>query len=63
MGMTERFFKTLRDVLVLTDEIKRLNVQNEKLGDKITTLDRRLVRIETLAELSIQQRHVSHFHE
>ena len=56
VAATERFFKILRDVLLLTEEVKRLNNQNEKLGDKLDSMDRRLTRIETIAELSVGQR-------
>ena len=56
MATTERFFKTLKDVLLLTEEVKRLNAQNEKLSDKVDAIDRRLIRIETMAELATQKR-------
>lgn len=54
MGISERFFQVLKDVLLLTEEVKRLNGQVEKLGTKLESLDRRIVRIETMAEMSMR---------
>ncbi len=42
----------LIDVLKLTDEVKRLNNQTEKLSDQTLAIDRRVVRIETMIEIS-----------
>lgn len=42
----------LKDVLTLTDEVKRLNSNTTKLADKVDGIDKRLVRIETLVEVS-----------
>lgn len=45
----------LLDVLKLTDEVKRLNKQTEKLSDRTIEIDKRVVRLETLVELSQKQ--------
>jgi len=45
----------LVDMLKLTDEVKRLNVQTEKLGDRTLEIDKRLVRLETMVEISQKQ--------
>jgi len=45
----------LIDVLKLTDEVKRLNVQTEKLGDLTANIDKRLVRLETMVEIAQKQ--------
>ncbi|PJC86327.1 hypothetical protein CSW98_08910 [Vibrio sp. HA2012] len=42
----------LKDVLTLTDEVKRLNSNTTRLADKVDGIDKRLVRIETLAEVA-----------
>ena len=41
----------LLDVLKLTDEVKRLNEQSEKLADRTIDIDKRVVRLETALEL------------
>lgn len=46
----------LVDVLKLTDEVKRLNAATEKLAERTTDIDKRLVRLETMVEISQQQR-------
>ena len=45
----------LLDTLKLTDEIKKLNGLTEKLSDKTIDFDKRLVRIETLVEVTKYQ--------
>ena len=45
----------LLDTLKLTDEIKKLNGLTEKLSDKTIDLDKRVVRIETLVEVTKYQ--------
>lgn len=42
----------LIDILKLTDEVKRLNGQTEKLGDRTIEIDKRLVRLETMVEIA-----------
>ena len=46
----------LLDTLKLTDEVKRLNTQTEKLSEKTIDIDKRLVRIETMVEIT--QKHL-----
>ena len=41
----------LLDVLKLTDEVKRLNQQAEKLSERTIAIDKRVVRLETLVEV------------
>jgi hypothetical protein len=45
----------LLDVLKLTDEVKRLNVQTEKLSDRTVEIDKRVVRLETMFEIAQKQ--------
>ena len=45
----------LLDVLKLTDEVKRLNVQTEKLSDRTVEIDKRVVRLETIFEIAQKQ--------
>lgn len=63
MAATDRFFAAIKDVLLLTEEVKRLNKQLETLAssveqmsNRIHDVDRRLVRIETMAEMTTQAR-------
>jgi hypothetical protein len=46
----------LMDVIKLTDEVKRLNVTTERLSDRTLEIDKRLVRLETMVEISQQRR-------
>lgn len=45
----------LLDVLKLTDEVKRLNLQTEKLSDRTIEIDKRVVRLETMFEIAQKQ--------
>lgn len=45
----------LLDVIKLTDEVKRLNGQTEKLSDRILDIDKRVVRLETMVEIAQKQ--------
>lgn len=45
----------LLDTLKLTDEVKRLNQQTEKLSERTIDIDKRLVRLETMVEISQKQ--------
>ncbi len=45
----------LLDVLKLTDEVKRLNAQTEKLGDRTMDIDKRVIRLETMVEIAQKQ--------
>ena len=42
----------LIDILKLTDEVKRLNQTIERLQSHVVDVDKRLVRLETLVEVS-----------
>jgi hypothetical protein len=48
-------FTVLKDVILLTEAVKQLNTSTEKLSDKVEGIDKRLVRIETMAEMSMGQ--------
>ena len=48
-------FTVLKDVILLTEAVKQLNTSTEKLSDKVEGIDKRLVRIETMAEMSLVQ--------
>jgi uncharacterized protein YlxW (UPF0749 family) len=48
----------LIDILKLTDEVKRLNQTIERLQGHVIDVDKRLVRLETLAEVSKYQKRI-----
>ena len=41
----------LLDMLKLTDEVKQLNQQTEKIAERTIEIDRRVVRLETIIEI------------
>jgi len=42
----------LLDVLKLTDEVKRLNRDIERLENHVSNVDKRVVRLETMVEIA-----------
>ena len=46
----------LLDTLKLTDEVRRLDSNVEKLSDRVVDIDKRVVRLETLVEIAAAQR-------
>ncbi|MEW6519761.1 MAG: hypothetical protein AB1461_10140 [Thermodesulfobacteriota bacterium] len=45
----------LIDILKLTDEVKRLNSEIDRLQTHVVDVDKRVVRLETLAEVAKAQ--------
>ncbi|NOZ11228.1 MAG: hypothetical protein GXP09_09350 [Gammaproteobacteria bacterium] len=45
----------LMDMIRLTDEVKRLDELTEKLSDRTVEIDKRVVRLETMVEMSQKQ--------
>lgn len=59
MGVSDRLFGLLRDMVVLGEKVEQLDGKNEALGQRVeclvevtTDLDRRLIRLETMVELA-----------
>jgi len=48
----------LIDILKLTDEVRRLNQTIERLQGHVIDVDKRLVRLETLVEVSKYQKRI-----
>lgn len=46
----------LLDTLRLTDEVKRLNQETQKLSDQTLDINKRVVRLETIIEIAGQHR-------
>jgi hypothetical protein len=49
------FKEMLLDVLKLTDEVKRMNRDIERVESVMTDIDKRVVRLETLVEVAKSQ--------
>lgn len=49
----------LLDTLKLTDEVKRLNRDIERLETHVIGIDKRLVRLETMVEIAEKNRRIS----
>ena len=45
----------LIDVINLTDEVKRLNEKSELLSERTISIDKRVVRLETIIEIAEKQ--------
>ena len=45
----------LTDVIKLTDEVKRLNRKTELLSERTISIDKRVVRLETIIEIAEKQ--------
>ncbi len=52
MSAFDRVLEGVKQVLLLTEEIKRLSESVTALAIEVREIDRRLVRIETLAEIA-----------
>ena len=48
----------LIDVIKLTDEVKRLNQKSELLTERTISIDKRVVRLETIIEIAEKQRYL-----
>lgn len=56
MAAIDRIIDGVKEVLRMTGEVKRLSDEVRFLAIEVREIDKRLVRIETLAELSRNQR-------
>lgn len=55
MAAFDRILDGIKEVLRVTDEIKRLSEGVKMLAIEVRDIDRRLVRIETMAEIAKAQ--------
>ena len=55
MAGLDRIIDGVREVLRMTDEVKRLSGGLKSLAIEVRDLDKRLVRIETIAEIAKSQ--------
>jgi hypothetical protein len=55
MAGIDRIIDGVKEVLRMTDEVKRLSEGLKSLAIEVREIDRRLVRIETMAEIARSQ--------
>ena len=55
MAALERIIDGVKEVLRMSDEVKRLADAMKELSAEVRDMDRRLVRIETMAEIAKAQ--------
>jgi len=58
MGLGSEFFAILKDTVKLTDAVERLNKSVTSLSTDVKDIDKRLVRIETMAEMSLNKKRI-----
>ena len=56
MGLGADFLSILKDSIKLTDSVERLNNAVEDLKDDVHSIDKRLVRLETMVEIAQKPR-------
>ena len=52
VSLTESFLSTARDLLMMSENIKRMDGRVDKLAEENRSLDRRLMRIELMVDLA-----------
>lgn len=52
MSVVERLFGGIKDLLVMREEVARLNANTERLAAGAMDHEKRLIRIETIIEMS-----------
>jgi len=52
MSLAESFFNTAKDLLTMTENIKRIDVRIDKLAEDHRSLDRRLMKIELMVDIA-----------
>lgn len=55
MGATDKFFSAIKDVMLLANEVKRLARDVNEMEGNLRDVDRRVVRMETIIEMSQKQ--------
>ena len=55
MSLAESFLTTAKDILLMSENIKRMDSRIDRIADDLAGVDRRVMRIELLIELNKQQ--------
>ena len=51
MSLADNFISAAKQILLATENIKRLDEKVSRLADDVSGIDRRLIRIETFVEI------------
>jgi hypothetical protein len=51
MSLADNFMSAAKQILLATENIKRLDEKVHRLADDVSSIDRRLIRIETFVEI------------
>jgi uncharacterized protein Yka (UPF0111/DUF47 family) len=54
MSLAESFLNTARDMLMMSENIKRLESRVDRIADDVHSLDRRVMKIELMIDLAKQ---------
>jgi hypothetical protein len=54
MSLAESFLTTAKDILLMSENIKRMDSRIDRIADDLTGIDRRVMRIELLIDLTKQ---------
>ena len=52
MSLAESFLQTAKDMLMMTENIKRLEERIDRLSTDLTGVDRRVMRLEVMVDLA-----------
>jgi hypothetical protein len=55
MSLADSFLSTAKDLLMMSENIKRMDSRVDRIADDLSGLDRRIMRIEVLIELTGKQ--------
>jgi hypothetical protein len=55
MSLAESFLTTAKDILLMSENIKRVDSRVDQLADDLRGLDRRLMKLEVMVDLARQQ--------
>ena len=52
MSLAEQFLSTAKDILMMSENIKRMDSRLDRIADDLSGIDRRVMRIELMIDLS-----------
>jgi hypothetical protein len=55
MSLAESFLATAKDILMMSENIKRMDSRIDRIADDLSGMDRRVMRIEVLIDLTKHQ--------